>query len=171
MNRRFWLGLMMVALILAVGSAYVILDKLAHPAPQPKPVVLKTVPAPRPAPSVAVSTAAAAVETSTAAAKPAEPVEPAPAARKPSNAKRNILFKLIRSNAKQISIIGDFNNWTRRPMKRRGKTWQLSVPLAPGTYEYAFIVDGKRIRDPNNRRSAPKGTASVLIVKPLADRR
>jgi 1,4-alpha-glucan branching enzyme len=80
---------------------------------------------------------------------------------------RKILFKLIRPNAKEIMIVGDFNNWMRQPLVKKGKSWEVSVPLKPGSYEYAFVVDGRRVRDPNNKQAGSNGKSSIITVKPL----
>ena len=56
-------------------------------------------------------------------------------------------------DARTVSLVGDFNGWRAEatPLAPAGsaKAWVVSVPLAPGRYEYAFIVDGKRwVADP-----------------------
>lgn len=49
-------------------------------------------------------------------------------------------------NAKAVSIVGDFNGWDDRqtPMTRHEAdgTWSVKLPLQPGRYTYAFVVDG-----------------------------
>jgi len=51
------------------------------------------------------------------------------------------------STASAVSIVGDFNGWdeTKTPMTKRGQggTWSVRVPLSPGRYTYAFVVDGR----------------------------
>lgn len=87
------------------------------------------------------------------------------AAQKPKNV-RNILFSYRNSKPARVEIIGSFNSWTPQPMtKGKNHTWSLMVPLEPGDYTYNYLVDGKVIRDPNNRRTAPEGR-SLLSVKP-----
>ena len=56
-------------------------------------------------------------------------------------------------DARTVSLVGDFNGWRAEatPLTPAGsaKAWVVSLPLAPGRYEYAFIVDGKRwVADP-----------------------
>ncbi len=168
MTRRFWAGLMVVALALGAGSAYVILGKVAA-TPPPPPVHPKKVFPPKVEAPVAVSTSAAAVSVSSDAMKPAASAEQKkPAAADAAHKKRNILFKITRPTAKEVLIVGDFNKWTPKAMKKNGKVWQFSVELGAGRYEYAFVVDGKRIRDPNNTKTNSTGKSSVLTVKPLA---
>jgi hypothetical protein len=60
-------------------------------------------------------------------------------------------FVLFEPDAKQVSLSGDFNGWASgaAPMKRQDDGhWELSVALAPGRYEYKFVVDGHWIPDP-----------------------
>lgn len=79
---------------------------------------------------------------------------------------RNILFSYHSSTAKEVFIVGDFNNWFRNPMMRKNKkTWTAAVKIEPGTYQYLFVVDGKRIGDPN--ASSTKDGKSVITVKSL----
>jgi 1,4-alpha-glucan branching enzyme len=47
--------------------------------------------------------------------------------------------------ARGIFLVGSFNDWdpTRTLMERQGDgSWQAELELAPGRYEYKFIVDG-----------------------------
>ena len=60
-------------------------------------------------------------------------------------------FLLFEPDAKQVSLCGDFNGWASdvTPMKRHeGGHWEITVALAPGRYEYKFVVDGQWIPDP-----------------------
>jgi 1,4-alpha-glucan branching enzyme len=71
------------------------------------------------------------------------------------SAKRNLhhaYFFCQAPEAKQVSIVGDLNNWnpnanplTRQPDGR----WMASLELSHGYHQYAFLVDGKRALDPN----------------------
>lgn len=57
------------------------------------------------------------------------------------------------SNAKNVFIAGDFNNWSPNTyaLKKEGNEWILGVHLAPGKHTYKFIVDGEWIKDPANK--------------------
>lgn len=83
-----------------------------------------------------------------------------------------VRFTLDAPTATTVSIVGDFNGWTEGalPLRRSadGRTWEIEVPLTPGRYAYAFVVDGRIARDP----SAPLATgddfgapSSVVMVK------
>ena len=54
--------------------------------------------------------------------------------------------------AKQVSLIGDFNGWepTANPMNRMPDGgWVLRLELPHGHHQYLFLVDGKPMLDPN----------------------
>ncbi len=54
--------------------------------------------------------------------------------------------------AEQVWLIGDFNNWQTNasPMARQPDgRWMTSLELSHGYHQYVFLVDGKRVLDPN----------------------
>ena len=63
-----------------------------------------------------------------------------------------VTFVLVAPGARSVALAGDFDGWDRtRLMMRRGAPglWTLDVLLAPGRYQYAFVVDGDRfVADP-----------------------
>jgi len=80
---------------------------------------------------------------------------------------RNILFSVHSSVAKDVYIIGDFTKWFREPLtKKKGNLWTLAKKLTPGTYEYLYVVDGRRVKDPNNKKVS-NGGKSLITVKPI----
>jgi 1,4-alpha-glucan branching enzyme len=67
--------------------------------------------------------------------------------------RRRITFKLEASEAKEAILVGDFNSWDlkKHTMKKDDKgRWTKIVTLAPGGYEYKFLIDGEWQNDPNN---------------------
>ncbi len=86
---------------------------------------------------------------------------------------RNILFQYQNSSARQVTIIGDFNNWRSEPMRPTARgIWTINKSLAPGVYRYVFIVDKRAVPDPWNKKrvKAGKYSVSVLTVSSLASR-
>ena len=71
------------------------------------------------------------------------------------SAKRNLHhadFFCQAPQAKHVALVGDFNGWdadatpmTRQPDGR----WFASVELSHGFHQYVFLVDGRRLLDPN----------------------
>ena len=50
-----------------------------------------------------------------------------------------------------MQLVGDFTHWQENPInlkRQRGGTWQVTLPLPPGTYHYRFLVDGQWRDDP-----------------------
>jgi 1,4-alpha-glucan branching enzyme len=49
-------------------------------------------------------------------------------------------------HAREVFVTGDFNGWRERDLRLRKDAsgfWRAQVWLAPGRYQYRFIVDGK----------------------------
>jgi hypothetical protein len=55
-------------------------------------------------------------------------------------------FVLVAPGASVVSLVGDFNDWSASatPLQRAAGdgVWHVTIPLTPGRYRYAFIVDG-----------------------------
>ena len=105
-------------------------------------------------------------ETKTVAAQPAVDESPAIQPAEPSEketvepqlpAIREALFAMDAPNAKDIYIVGDFNQWkleesNRLFLKDNGK-WEKRLPLNSGRYRYKFVVDGEwKIDDQNGEK-------------------
>lgn len=61
--------------------------------------------------------------------------------------KESVLFEYFDPSAQVVALVGDFNQWNPegKPMKRdAGGLWKVKVSLAPGTYQYKFVVNGER---------------------------
>ena len=55
-------------------------------------------------------------------------------------------FKCNAEGASTVFVAGSFNGWSESatPMTRgKNGIWSAGVGLAPGTYEYKFIIDGQ----------------------------
>lgn len=81
-----------------------------------------------------------------------EPVKKKSSSPRPTRApkgpkKESVLFEYFDPSAQVVAVVGDFNQWKPegKPMKRdTGGLWTLKVSLAPGTYQYKFLVNGER---------------------------
>jgi hypothetical protein len=67
-------------------------------------------------------------------------------------------FVVVIPGAQAVSLVGDFNDWdeSATPMAPRGADgiWSVTVPLAPGRYQYSFLVDGVTwVADPGAPRA------------------
>ena len=60
-------------------------------------------------------------------------------------------FICIASQAKHVSVVGDFNGWNAHanPMRRGPDgNWTLRVDLKHGHHRYVYIADGQMTLDP-----------------------
>ena len=70
--------------------------------------------------------------------------------------RQKISFSFESSDAKEVILMGDFNNWNPKKhlMKQdRDGVWNKAVILPPGSYEYKFLVDGQWKEDPQNDKT------------------
>lgn len=61
--------------------------------------------------------------------------------------------------ASQVYLAGEFNNWSDSANAMTGAdgTWTLTIDLAPGDYQYKFVVDGTWTADKANPDAADDG--------------
>ncbi len=103
------------------------------------------------------------------AKKAAKPVA-AKAAAKP--AAKAVTFTVHAEKGKNVYLAGEFNKWdpTAKKMAYKAKdgVYAATVKLAPGSYQYKFVIDGTWCADPENVDSVQndQGTFnSVVNVK------
>jgi hypothetical protein len=55
-----------------------------------------------------------------------------------------VQFRLGAVGVSEVALVGDFGGWNiRYPMEQVAPgVWSTALPLAPGVYDYAFVVDG-----------------------------
>lgn len=80
------------------------------------------------------------------------------------------LFKLNGYlSAQKVILTGSFNGWDKNEllMQKTATGWQLPYVIAPGNYEYKFIVDGQWMTDPENPFTTGTGdlTNSFIALK------
>jgi len=88
-------------------------------------------------------------------------------------AHREVAFVLSSPEAEEVYLCGDFNEWSpgNLPMIRHGgdNWWEKRLVLAPGRYEYKFIVNGVWIHNPDAAENVPNihgSLNSVVEVRP-----
>ena len=100
-------------------------------------------------------------------------IAPAPAASAPVATIVHDTVHVVRfvfvGDARTVSLVGDFNGWRAEatPLEPAGpaRAWVVTVPLARGRHEYAFIVDGKRwVADPYAQARADDFDTKSSIV-------
>jgi hypothetical protein len=80
---------------------------------------------------------------SKAALQPAAPMSHATAP-----ARVVVQFRLGDPGAREVALAGDFNGWhpEHRLHQAEPGVWSVDVALAPGVYNYVFVVDGRTWR-------------------------
>ena len=81
-----------------------------------------------------------------------------------------VCFEFTHPTARAVSVAGTFNQWqpeakTLHPSG--GGRWLKETALAPGSYEYCFVVDGQWMADPLSKKTVSNpygGRNSVLEV-------
>jgi len=88
----------------------------------------------------------------------------------PSTQLMPVRFEFTNPTAKTVCIAGTFNHWQPEAKTLHSSgvgNWWKETALAPGTYEYCLVVDGKWIPDPHAKESVPNpfgGRNSILTV-------
>jgi len=163
MNQKNLLFILIIDLILIIGAIYLIGNRYSNFKQNIKKEKSAQV----------TTTTSVESQISTATVTPEVPVtveEKIPEQTTSSQQIRNILFQYRRSTAKNVAIIGDFNDWVPQPLEKHKNVWKIIIQLAPGEYLYNFLVDGKVILDPNNHKEPVMNKergfkSSILIVK------
>jgi AMP-activated protein kinase-like protein len=80
------------------------------------------------------------------------------------------IYMLSNPTAKTVCIAGTFNHWQPEAKALHSSgvgNWWKETALAPGSYEYCLVVDGKWMPDPHAKESVPNpfgGRNSILTV-------
>ncbi len=136
-------------------------------------VITEPVPAPKeetPAPAKEVKEVAASVAEKAPAPQTqatSEQAQPAPAkesvivASVPNSKYRRVTFKWF-GDGKKVAIVSGFTMSKPQALKKVGDHWETTLSIAPGTYKFLYIIDGKNTRDPY---SAEKDGRSLVEIK------
>ena len=72
----------------------------------------------------------------------------------PKTAEKSVTFTVRADAGKSVYLAGSFNQWnpTGKKMldKKNEGVYTTTVKLAPGRYEYKFVIDGVWCADPEN---------------------
>ena len=99
-----------------------------------------------------------------AGAPPAATKAPQPTTPGPNVTPDGVVFNFRPdSKPKQVFLAGSFNDWNPSNDKFLMKdddgdgTYSITVKIAPGTYQYKFVIDGQWTKDPYSPSDAPDG--------------
>ncbi len=75
---------------------------------------------------------------------------------------RKVTFRYF-DDAKSVAIISGFTMRKQSPLKKVKGIWETTLTIAPGTYNYMFVVDGNEVKDPYNKQE--NNGRSVINIK------
>jgi len=88
---------------------------------------------------------------------------------------KRVRFEYENPNASSVLLAGDFTDWgeNARAMHRAkgGGAFVAIVLLAPGEYQYKFVVDGEWLEDPQAETATNRfGTRNSRLTVSVAER-
>jgi len=87
--------------------------------------------------------------------------------------RRRVTFSLKAARAKEVSLLGDFNNWdaAATPMKcDKDGIWKSTLILPSGRYEFKFLVDGRWREASKDEPCAPNSFGTLNNVLVIAEK-
>ncbi|MBQ5531085.1 MAG: glycogen-binding domain-containing protein [Kiritimatiellae bacterium] len=88
----------------------------------------------------------------------------------PKAAKQAVTFSVHADKGKAVYLAGEFNNWDpagkKMAWKARSGIYTATLQLAPGVYQYKFVIDGVWCADPENENSVQndQGTFNSVVT-------
>ena len=75
-----------------------------------------------------------------------------PAVKKPASKSQRVVFSVRAEVGSKVYVAGSFNNWdpTEKQLvdKKGDGLFTTTLTLAPGSYQYKFVIDGTWCADP-----------------------
>ena len=81
-----------------------------------------------------------------------------------------VVFTTLAPHVSGVQVAGEFNDWKPQHGQMRKISdegvWQLKMHLAPGTYRYRLVIDGKWQQDPcnHNYELNPYGESNSVVT-------
>ena len=99
---------------------------------------------------------------------PALPTESPPPRLTPLVAARrgdSVVVRFRMEGARAVAIAGDWNSWQPVPLRGLGgDIWEAAFLLAPGTYHFNLLVDGKEWVVPGGVATLPDGMGGLVAI-------
>ena len=80
-------------------------------------------------------------------------------------------FTYFAPNAQNVALVGNFTGWEKNPVplkKQKDGSWRGAVSLAPGEYQYRFLVDGQWQDDEQCEERRPNGFGQQNCIRQVA---
>ena len=84
---------------------------------------------------------------------------------------RAVNFICHATQAKSVSLVGDFNGWNPAANRMRqmpDRSWLITVELKHGHHRYAFVVDGVLTLDPQAQGIARNDKGERVSLVPVS---
>ena len=141
-----------------VGEEVVLVSQtnVVEPVPPLKEEIVVPEPKPQPAAEVKPQPAPVIAQPQTVAK---QSIVVAPAA---ANSKyRRVTFKWF-GEGEKVSLVSGFTNRKPQVLKKVGDHWETTLSIAPGTYKFLYVIDGKNTLDPY---AEAKDGRSLVVIK------
>jgi len=85
-------------------------------------------------------------------------------------AAKSVTFTIHADKGKSVYLAGEFNQWDPAAKKMAYKAasglYAATIKLAPGTYQYKYVIDGAWCADPENVNAVAndQGTFNSLVT-------
>lgn len=91
-----------------------------------------------------------------------------PSTQKPKTPTRRVVFSVNAEPGSEVAVAGDFNNWNPDGKKLTDKKgdghFAVTMNLAPGIYEYKFIINKTWCVDPACKDWVPNSLGTLNSV-------
>ena len=74
---------------------------------------------------------------------------------------RKVTFRWF-GEGNKVSVVSGFTMSKPQALKKVGDYWETTLSIAPGTYKFLYVIDGKNTLDPY---AEEKDGRSVLVVE------
>ena len=82
-------------------------------------------------------------------------------------------FRLDAPQASEVAVAGDFNGWSPKThllSRSEGGWWDLTLTVPPGSYQYAYVMDGEWVTPPQAAETLDDGFGGrnglFLVLEP-----
>ena len=79
----------------------------------------------------------------------------------------SVEFRFFRPAAREVTVAGDFNDWSDRvPMRCDAGWWTARLELQPGEFRFRYVADGEWYTDfaSHGVEATAHGWNSILLV-------
>lgn len=94
-------------------------------------------------------------------AKPADKKDSILIKTNPKSKYRQVTFRYY-GKGEKVAVVSGFTMAKPRALKKKDGYWETTLSIAPGTYKFLYVVDGKQVTDPY---AEEKDGRSILTVK------